>query len=169
MRRLILTIVPLLLLPSLALASPRTAAPARVQVQDASRRIDINNLNMFVTNTGSWANDFMNANNAGFFFPKGTTSTVVYESGLWISALVAGAPRAVIAEYSQEYGPGPMVGGTYDDPGRPEHHVYKVMRFTGSPADTAHVDRTDAEIVADRTLDPVAHHSWSEYMRGAAP
>ena len=171
MRRLIVLFVLLLLTPSSVLASPPTPtpAPALAQSEDVQRRIDVNNLNMFVTNLGSWANDFANFNNSGLFFPRGTTKTVVYESGLWISARVAGAARATIAEYSQEYGPGPMVGGTFDDPSRPEHRVYKVVRFTGNPADTDHVERSAAAIAADPTLDPIAHHSWSEYMHGAAP
>ena len=56
-----------------------------------------------------------------------------------------------------------------DDPNRPAHRTYKVARWTGDPADSAHVDRTPAELAADPLLDPLAHHSWSEYMAGAAP
>jgi hypothetical protein len=152
------------------IARPRGVEGARrTFVESSSRRIDVNNINMFVTNLGSWANDFANQNNSGLFFPKGTTKTAVYESGLWVGAKVAGVPLATIAEYSQEYGPGAMVGNTFDDASRPEYQVYKVVRFTGDPADTDHVEHSAAAVAADRTLDPVIHHSWSEYIRGAAP
>ena len=74
--------------------------------------------------------------------------------------------RVTVAEYSSEYGPGPILpGGAPDDPDRPEHVVYKVVRFTGNPNDTAHVDRAPG----DPSIDPLDHHSWSEYMHGAAP
>jgi hypothetical protein len=148
---------------------PRPAVVTRTGSFDVTRRIDANRINMFVTNVGSWANDILNFNYAGLFYPKGTSRTVVYESGLWLGARVLGETRATISEYSQEYSPGPMVGGTYSDPNDPVHRVYKVARFTGDPADTAHVERTAAELAADPTLDPLVHDSWSEYMGGAAP
>jgi hypothetical protein len=163
------TVSPPTLLRRPAMKPLRSQATDRVLTESSSRRIDINSINMFVTNLGSWANDFANQNNSGLFYPKGTTKTAVYESGLWIGAKVGTEARATIAEYSQEYGPGAMVGGTFDDPTRPEYTVYKVVRYTGDPADTDHVERPAAEVAADRTLDPIAHHSWSEYMHGAAP
>ncbi|MEI4927615.1 hypothetical protein Q8G50_34415, partial [Klebsiella pneumoniae] len=46
---------------------------------------------------------------------------------------------------------------------------YKVARFTGNSADTAHVDRSSDDLAADPNLDPLVHHSWSEYIAGAAP
>ncbi len=147
----------------------RSQSTDRVMVESSARRIDVNNLNMFVTNLGSWANDFANQNNSGLFFPKGTTKTVVYESGLWIGARVNGEPRATIAEYSQEYGPGAMIGAAPDDASLPAYQVYKVSRWTGSASDTDHVERSAAAVAADRTLDPIVHHSWSEYIAGAKP
>jgi hypothetical protein len=147
----------------------RSRQTDRVMSESSARRIDVNSINMFVTNLGSFANDFANQNNSGFFFPKGTTKTAVYESGLWIGAKSGSTPLATIAEYDQEFGPGAMVGTTFDDPNRPEYQVYKVVRYTGDPSDTDHVERSAAAVVADRTLDPIVHHSWSEYMRGAAP
>jgi hypothetical protein len=150
----------------------RSEETGQILTESSARRIDVNNINMFVTNLGSWANDFANQNNSGLFYPKGTTKTAVYESGLWIGARVgAGVNRkslATIAEYSQEFGPGQMVGTSFDDPSKPEYMVYKMVRFTGDPADTGHVERNATAVAADRTLDPIAHHSWSEYMAGAA-
>src|SRR5438477_1552719 len=98
----------------------------RVQVLDQSRRIDVNNVNMFVTNYGTFANDIENQGNAGLFFPKGTTKTAVYQSGIWLIGKENGQLRAAIGEYSQEYVPGVMVGAAPDNSSRPEYIVYKV-------------------------------------------
>ena len=142
--------------------------------ESSDRRIDVNSINMFVTNKGSFANDFANNNNSGLFFPKGTIKTAVYESGIWIGGKVHGAPqddiRVAIAEYSQEFQPGTMTGPTsWADPALPQFTTYKVKRWTGTPSDTAHVERDAASVGRDRTLDPLEHHSWSEYMSGAVP
>lgn len=153
----------------------RPAPPARqqrderAQVYSQARRIDINNINMFVTNYGTFANDIENQGNSGLFFPKGTLKTAVYQSGIWIGGKVGGQPRVAIAEYSQEFSPGPMDGALPSDASNPDFVVYKVSRFTGNPEDTAHVERDAADLARDRTLDPVVHHSWSEYLNGAVP
>ena len=160
----------------------RGVFPARIE-RDArtaglsqARRVDINNINMFVTNFGTFANDIENQGNSGLFFPKGTIKTAVYQSGIWLVGKVGGQVRAAIAEYSQEYQPGAMNMATAnpdsfaaDDPDKDEYTVYKVVRYTGNPADTDHVERPSAAVSADRTLDPIAHHSWSEYVKGAGP
>jgi len=80
-----------------------------------------------------------------------------------------GETRVTVADYASEYGPGEMIGGAADDATKPEYRVYKVARWTGRPADSAHVVRTPAERAADPQLDLLAHDSWSEYMAGAAP
>lgn len=123
---------------------------------------------MFTTNLGSFAWD-VGTGNAGLIWPRGTSQTAVFASGLWLGCWVGGAVRGAVAEYSFEYGPGSMVGPIPDDPTRAAHRVYKVVRWRGNPADTAHVDRTAGELAADPLLDPLAHHSWSEYVNCAAP
>src|SRR5437867_8499019 len=147
----------------------RVERDERVTVLSQARRIDVNNINMFVTNYGTFANDIENQGNAGLFFPKGTIKTAVYQSGIWLVGKVGSQIRAAIGEYSQEYAPGAMVGAAPDDPSRPQYIVYKVQRFSGSPSDTDHVERDPAAVAKDRTLDPIVHHSWSEYVNGAAP
>ncbi len=141
----------------------------RTTVFNQSRRIDVNNINMFVTNYGTFANDIENNGNSGLFFPKGTIKTAVYQSGPWLVGKVNGEVRAAIGEYSQEYEPGVMIGTSPDNPSDPRYTVYKVVRYAGSPSDTDHVERDPAAIARDRTLDPIAHHSWSEYVNGAGP
>lgn len=141
---------------------------ARIATIDNERRIDVNQINMWVTNYGSFAWD-LTTGNAGLIFPKGTAKTAVFASGVWLGAVVGGEVRTVVAEYSQEYGPGSMVGGTFDDPSNHDYIEYKVARFSGDPQDTAHVERTAEELSADPNADPLVHHSWNEYMTGAAP
>src|SRR5262249_26128538 len=130
--------------------------------------IDINSINMYVTNYGTFANE-ISTQNAGLFYPKGTIKTAVYQSGPWFVGKVGNEVRCAIGEYSQEYAPGAMIGPLPDDSSKPEYIVYKVVRFTGTPADTDHVERDAAAVAKDRTLDPIAHHSWSEYVNGAGP
>jgi hypothetical protein len=152
-------------------ASPtRAQSPMRAAVNDSDRRIDINNLNMWVTNYGSFAYDILTGN-AGLVYPKSTTKTAVYASGLWLGAQVGSEIRIALVDYSSEYGPGKMVGGTFDNPNRPQYRVWKVSRNTGSLMgdgrtleDTSHVERAGTY-----PEDPLVHHSWSEYMAGAAP
>lgn len=148
--------------------TPRARAPVtRSASFDLARRIDGNQINMVVTNLGSWAYD-MNTGSAGLIFPRGSGKTAVFAAGLWVGAQVGGGTRVTVAEYALEYVPGPMIGGgpASDDAA---FHVYKVRRYSGDPQDTAHVDRSPAELAADPQLDSLAHHSWSEYVAGAAP
>lgn len=146
----------------------RATPPPRTSGFDAARHIDANRINMFTTNYGSFAWD-ITTGNAGLVWPRGTSQTAVFASGLWLGCRVGAETRVAVAEYSQEFGPGGMVGGTFDDPNRPEHRTYKVVRWTGNPADSSHLDRTPAELAADPLLDPLAHHAWSEYLAGAKP
>lgn len=152
-----------------------TARPSRATTIDIDRRIDVNNINMFVTNTGSFAFN-LSAGDAGLFYPKGTDKSAVFASGLWLGAKVVGeahprAPRTVVAEYSQEYGPGRITSAintppVWESSSNPANVVYKVVRWTGNPSDSAHVTRTP-DLASFQ--DDLVHHSWSEYMAGAAP
>jgi len=147
------------------------ARPTAAQLTSSDRRIDVNQLNMFVTNTGSSAFDFANQD-AGLFYPRGTTKSAVFAAGLWIGGKVGSDIRVALAEYSQEYSPGAILsGGAPDDPNRPEYVVYKVVRLSGSRdnqgrlVDTLRVDRTAEELAGDPFMDPIAHHSWAEYRQ----
>ncbi|HTK30356.1 MAG TPA: hypothetical protein VL332_00210 [Candidatus Saccharimonadaceae bacterium] len=137
-----------------ALAAPiaggaRRAQPARSTLVDNSQRIDINNVSMVVTNTGSFAYDKLTGN-AGLEFPKGTGKTAVFAAGLWIGAKVGGITRVAVAEYSDEYGPGAMVGNVADDPNKAEYKVYKLDRVYD---DTA----TRDAVLADYNAGAVPH------------
>src|SRR5262245_44834197 len=103
----------------------------RTTVNDQDRRIDVNSINMWITNYGSFAWDIATGN-AGLVYPKGTNKTAVFASGLWLGCEVGGQVRIALAEYSQEYGPGKMVAGTFDNPNRSDYRVYKVARNSGA-------------------------------------
>lgn len=109
----------------------RRAKPLRASGVDYSAKIDINNISMFVTNTGSFAYDKQNSV-SGLEFPRGTGKTAVYAAGLWIGAQVGGKIRLAVSEYGDEYGPGAVIGSgagaVPDDPGKAEYKVYKLNR-----------------------------------------
>jgi hypothetical protein len=161
--------------PVTPVANSRAAQPAGVQevdrtmTTDVSRRIDINNINMWVTNFGSFAYD-LSTGNAGLEFPRGSGLTAVFASGLWLGATVNGEVRTVVAEYSQEYGPGNITSpSTWANPSGQAFKTWKVLKWSGNPQDTAHADRAASDLGRDVRLDPLAHNSWSEYMKNAAP
>ncbi len=112
---------------------PNIPSPASAKSLDASQLIDINNIAMYVTNTGSFACD-RTIYGPGLEYPKGTGKTCVFAAGLWLGGRVAGQVRVAVSEYSDEYGPGAMIGTAPDDPGKPEYHVYKLYRAWADPA-----------------------------------
>lgn len=137
------------------------AGSARAAAFDA-RRLDVNRLRVWLANDGRLPADPATAN-AGLLYPRAAGLPIVYASGLWLGGTVDGAMRLALAEYVSEFAPGTVADGGAD------HVVYKVARWSGHPDDTAHVERSAFELAADPTLGALAHHSWSEYMRGAAP
>ncbi len=161
--------------PGGSLGTAGTTGAARVLSLDNQRRIDINNLNMFVNNYGGWAYD-QSTGNSGLVYPKGTNKTAVFAGGLWFGATVDGEVRAEVGEYSWEYTPGLILAdGEFTDPARVWEDsedgalvVYKVVRWTGNAEDSAHVERS-VDPNDGTATDAIVHHSWSEYMAGAAP
>jgi hypothetical protein len=152
-------------------------------VIDNDMRIDANLIDMFVTNHGSFAWD-LTTGDPGLTYPKGTDKQAVFASGLWVGALVDGDIRVVVAEYSTEYGPGPMMNqGPATNPNAPEYRVYKIDVNSG-PGDTdwdewpvgdgAPVDEYgDPLLLGDQTLwavyndaDPVEHSNMSTLPLG---
>src|SRR5512142_1488631 len=93
------------------------------QTIDNTTHMDVNTLDMVVTNHGSLAYD-LTTGNAGLIYPKGTLKTAVFAAGLWIGAKVNGEIRATVGDYAQEYTPGPMVNGTFV-PDNPSFHNFK--------------------------------------------
>jgi len=79
---------------------------------DNDDRMNVNNLDMFVTNHGSFGWDLATSQ-PGLRFPNGTLKTALFAAGIWVGAKVQGEIRTAVAEYSQEFAPGPMYNGTF--------------------------------------------------------
>jgi hypothetical protein len=105
---------------------------------DNDTYINANRILMFVTNHCNFGRDLSGVfgYDAGTFFPFTTiadiesgvnTTYALYAAGLWLGGVVDGQIRVAIAEYSDEYVPGPMAGGTYQ-PDDPSFRVYKLYR-----------------------------------------
>jgi len=138
----------------LTLAASDAAAAARAGVQsprrtrvhraattiDNSTHMDANNIDMVVTNHGSFAYDLVSGN-AGFIYPKGSTKTAVFAAGPWLGAKVNGQVRVAIGEYDQEFVPGPMGQATVRPdsftflPDSPRFRGYKIVRGNTTSAD----------------------------------
>ena len=130
----------------LALALPLAAAPP-IDVRkgwtpnyslavDNEQFINVNRILMFVTNHGNFGRDLTDrfGQDAGTFYPYTSIEAiedgshndyVLYASGLWIGGKVEGDIRVAVAEYEDEYVPGPMKDSTFMED-RPEFKVYKL-------------------------------------------
>ncbi|MFN8546918.1 MAG: hypothetical protein U0527_02845 [Candidatus Eisenbacteria bacterium] len=135
------------------------------QIIDNDTRVDVNNVDMYVTNHGSIAYDLGNSA-SGLFFPKGTTKTAVYAAGLWVGAKIRGhegdGPQVTVGEYSQEYAAGVInPDGTPASEADSRYRVYKIDRgvtdsedyLNWPAADGAPVDaQGNPEVIGDQTL-----------------
>ena len=119
------------------------------------RHLDANRLDLQADNAGTFGYPLL--------YPTGGTAGVFNAASLWIGAKVGGGVRVAGGGYAKGFHPGAMVSGVSDDPARPQYRAWKVRRWTGSPADTAHVTRSSSQ------GDTLVHHAWSEYLAGAAP
>jgi hypothetical protein len=111
----------------------RRSVHRAAQTIDNTTHMDANNIDMVVTNHGSFAYDLVTGN-AGFIYPKGSTKTAVFAAGPWIGAKVNGQVRIAVGEYSQEYAPGPMANGTFQTDNS-SFRNYKIVRGNTTSAD----------------------------------
>jgi len=155
---LFLVVIGVFLLSPLTHSKPRSAYPTSQQVvlsesQDhdlrvnAMRTMDLesyisaNRILMFVTNVGSVAYDRTATlvRGDGFYYPftglediySGLNSrTVAFAAGLWIGGVdnATGDTLISVADWSNDFWPGPMVGGTYI-PGADSDPVYRVFKL----------------------------------------
>ena len=148
---------------------------AKLGLIDNSTWIDANNINMVVTNHGSFAYD-LTTQDPGLEFPKGANKECIYASGIWIGAMVGTEVRVTAGSFTQEYTPGPInPDGSWDDVGDPRHRVYKLEKgvtdsddYLDWPSDLgAPVDgEGNPLVIGDQTLwcvyndaDPEVHKS----------
>lgn len=104
-----------------------------INTYDNAARANGNNVDMFVSNHGSYAFD-ISTGNAGLIYPKGTQKTAVFAAGLWVGGKVGGQTRVAIGEYSQEYAPGPMANGA-SQTDSPDFRNYTITRGNTSSED----------------------------------
>ncbi|UCD64187.1 MAG: T9SS type A sorting domain-containing protein [Candidatus Zixiibacteriota bacterium] len=124
--------------------------PVKATSYDVETWIDANHLLMFVTNTGSFAHQAVNTfgKSDGLYFPFTSVddiesglndNTVIFAAGPWLGAVdrATSDTLTVIAEFTDEYYPGPMVGGTYDPDAEsnPNVRVFKLYAdsLSGNP------------------------------------
>ena len=142
---LILLAVTASAMPPIGLEKPIDNKDSRVT--DFTTWINANQVLMFVTNRGSFAYDntvFLGKAD-GMYFPytsmddiySGANNlTVMYAAGLWIGGRVNGEVRVALSGYTNEFGPGPMAGGTFlpDDPSFKVYNLYEDS-LAGNPND----------------------------------
>ncbi len=111
------------------------------KIRDTDTWIDANHVLMFVTNKGSFAYDQPGilGKNDGFYYPYFDANfiltgpenrTVVFAAGIWIAGIdsMTGDTFVTVAEYSDDYFPGPMSGGTFIT-GADTDPVYRVYKI----------------------------------------
>ena len=125
------------------------------QILDTDTWIDANRILMFVTNKGSFAYDqggFLGKND-GLYYPFVTldkiadgseNKTVIFAGGIWLGAIDKSVTPwdtlISVAEYADDFFPGPMVGGTFVAGADfdPQVKVYKL--YSDSLADNPNAD-----------------------------
>jgi hypothetical protein len=115
---------------------------AQTRILDFTEYINANKLLMFTTNVGAFAKDYgeIFGKTDGLYYPYESiesiqsyilTNTLLYSCGLWLGGKVNEQTRVTVAEYSEEYGPGPITpGGSYqpDAFSNPAFRVYKLFK-----------------------------------------
>ncbi|MCP4568450.1 MAG: T9SS type A sorting domain-containing protein [FCB group bacterium] len=122
----------------LKLAKNDLSVAAGITEVDNTTFIDANNILMFVTNHGNFGRDLTGTfgYDYGTFYPYVSTdlitngkmtSSPLYAAGLWLGGIdsATGETRVAIAEYSDEFVPGPMAGGTF----QPDNWQFKVYKL----------------------------------------
>ena len=146
-KKLVLSLIAALLAVSVLAEAPSNKSgkfgEKESLILDTDTWIDINNILMFVTNKGSFAYDqgATLGKSDGLYYPFTSVQditdhinqkTVIFASGIWMGAVDNGTGDTLVtvAEYSDDYFPGPIVGGTFV-PGAgtaSEYRVYKLYK-----------------------------------------
>lgn len=90
---------------------------------------DANRIGAWITNEGEFAS-FRKTGNAGMEWPRDSSFTIIFQSGIWIAGLVDSLPRTAAAYYATEFR-----GGTYesypDNKDDPRFRIYALDRLSG--------------------------------------
>ena len=91
---------------------------------------DANRIGAWITNEGEFTS-FRISGNAGMEWPRDSSFTIIFQSGIWIAGLVDSIPRTAEAEYATEFR-----GGTYesyhDNRDDPRFRIYTLDRLSGA-------------------------------------
>ncbi|MCH7947895.1 MAG: hypothetical protein IIC66_08885, partial [candidate division Zixibacteria bacterium] len=126
------------------------------QIIQQDKYIDANNVLMFVSNVGSFSYDrtAVFGKNDGFYYPysgidniiNGTSNrTVCFAAGLWFAGINSSTGDTLVsaADYSTDYWPGPINGGTFI-PGADTDSLYRVYKiYSDSMASNPNQDYLD--------------------------
>jgi hypothetical protein len=138
---LVLSAIALLCAPTAGEGSGAAGTVGFPLTVDNNTLIDVNNIAMYVTNSGGFARNLEAAGGpSGLYFPRGTDKTAVYAAGLWFGCTVAGEVRVTVAEYDLEYQPGTILRDSQNrpvpaSPGDPRFYVYKLVKGDTLSAD----------------------------------
>jgi hypothetical protein len=112
-----------------------------IRIYDMNSYVNANKLLMFVTNKGSYAYDqgAILGKSDGLYYPYQSiedilngvsTNTVMFAAGVWIGGVntTTGDTLISAAEYSDDYFPGPIAGGTFI-PGADTDSQYRVYKL----------------------------------------
>lgn len=178
MRLVMLLALPFVLAPGAWAANPHRQTAVNPQVIDNDTWIDVNSVEMVVTNHGSIAYDLI-AGDSGLIFPKGTEKKAVFAAGLWVGAKIrpnGGNPSqnhlaVTVGEYSQEYSSGTMnEDGTFNPETDPRFRVYKINRGDDASTNPDYADWPFADgAPADQTApgyDPENSATWTPGLTG---
>lgn len=173
----LLSCVLILLLALPLMAAPRkdgsrSATTSSLQV-DNTNYIDANKILMFVTNHGNFGRDLADVfgYDYGTFFPFTSVGAIEdgsnvkspnYASGLWIGGVdqATGDTLIAIAEYSDEYVPGPMAGGTFQAD-NPNFRVFKLYSDSLGHPNSAYNSPNDTLYTPNQ--------DWYDFMTYALP
>lgn len=153
-----LMLAAVLALPAVAAPPSKRATIKAAAGVDTDKYINANKILMFINNEANFAYDAQQifGKYDGLYFPYSSVAdiengandrTVIYDAGMWMGAIdsASGDTLIAVAEYSSEYGPGPMEGGgPNSNPNDPAYRVYRLysdsMGVGSNPNDTTNGD-----------------------------
>lgn len=148
---LVFSLILIMALPAIARAPQKSISQqGKATSLDTDTYIDVNSILMLFANDGAFATDLggLFGKTDGFYFPYTgvedilsgfNTTSAIYAAGLWIGAqdVATGDTLICLAEYSEEYVPGPMANGTFQEDNS-SFRVYKL--YSDSLADNPNDD-----------------------------
>ena len=173
MKKLIVALLMVVLIIPFSYAKENVGEEAlsfkKPQVIHDAKQIDINTVKAWVRNDGELFRH-PTTGNSGFEWPKDGGVFAIYASGIWIGARVEGDIRVAVAEYSQEFNAGQIIGGFPDNPELDKYITYKLNKGDAVPQDVIDAGGPP-EVLGDQMLWCVYNDADASYHvnMGTAP